>query len=154
MELGWPKIVRLWDKVKEHKTLFSDLTRDNFVNFVGYLTQAQSIWLEIYQDGELIGIVCFTGMQSIVDIEVHMVVFDRRPAEKLPIMKEIVRYMFKNFPINRITAHTPVIFYATIRLLKKLGFTEEGCKRQAMCISDRWFDVTMHGITREEVMSQ
>lgn len=154
MELGWPKIMRLWGKVNEHKSLFSDLTRNNFTNFVRYITQAQSIWLEIYQNGNLVGIICFTGMQAVVDIEVHMIIFDRHPAEKLPIVKEIIRYMFRNFPINRITAHAPEMFYGTIRLLKKVGFTEEGRKRQARCMSDKWFDVMIYGITREEVMSQ
>lgn len=154
MELGWPKVVGLWYKVKEHKTLFSDLTRNDFNGFVRYLTQAQSIWLEVYQDGELVAIICFTGMHAVVDAELHMVAFDRQPAEKLPIIKEIIRYMFKNFPINRITAQPLVIFYATIRLLKKVGFTEEGRKRQVMCINDKWFDSVIYGITREEVMAQ
>lgn len=151
MQLSWDKIALLWRKLEQHKSLFSDLTRGDFDNYVRLLLQPNTYWLEIYEDDELLGIVYFDGLESNVDAHTHLVFFDRKPAEKLHVCRAIMEHMFEKFPLNRITAQVPDIYFATIRLLKRLGFSSEGVKREAVLLGGRWINTAYMGILRSEV---
>ena len=151
MKLSWEKIAILWSKLEQHKTLFSDLTRDDFDNYVRLLVQPHTYWLEIYAGDDLLGIVYFDGLESGIEAYTHLVLFDRKPAEKLHVCKAIMEHMFREFPLNRISAYTPDIYFATIRLFKRLGFKQEGVKREAVLLGGRWVDIVTMGILRSEV---
>lgn len=151
MKLSWEKIALLWKRLEEHKSLFSDLTRGDFDNYVRLLMQPNSYWLEVYEDEELCGIVYFEGLESSVEAYIHVVMLDRRSAEKLPVYDAIIKHMFSEFPLNRISCVPAANYYGTIRTLKKLGFKQEGIKRDAMLLHGRWIDAIMLGILRSEV---
>jgi len=144
------KVVFLWEHVRSHRTLFSDLTRDNFPNFLRYLVEGYSMWMEILIGDELIGIACFTHLERVIDTDVHMLFFDRDLADKANIGKKIVKWMFANFPLQRMTVETPRFYYATIRLAKEIGFKWEGEKVRAALISGRWSSLFILGLTRLE----
>lgn len=146
------KMVVLWGMLQRHKTLFSDLTRGDFANWEAFVRDPSTYWLEVYKDGEFVGIVNFAEMYQKVDIIAHMVFFDRMPHEKVDVCRAIIRYMFTNFPVHRITVTPPYMYYALIRLLGKLGFTQEGRKREAMLLGGKWVDQLIFGITRGEVL--
>ncbi len=143
----------LWEKYNEHRTLFTDLSKGNLENWVRFITDPDSFWLELVdtETGETVGLMYFRGMEQIVDIEMHAVTFDRKPAEKLELVREIIRWMFANFPINRITAPTASIYFSTKRLLERAGLTHEGVRREALLIGGKWVDRVWYGITRSEV---
>ena len=153
LSLTYEKAQILWDKYNEHKTLFTDLSKGNIDNWVRYVTNPDSFWLEIIDttNGETVGLIYFNDMEQIVDIEMHAVIFDRQPAEKLEVLRETLRWMFENFPINRITGPTAAIYFRTMRLLERAGFKNEGTKREAMLIGGKWVDTVWYGITRSEV---
>lgn len=150
MVLTRPKLVALWAMMERHKTLFSDLTKGDFDNWVRYLASPDSYWLEVYEGNQLVGIINFTDTHQCVDMLAHMVFFDRQPREKLEVCRQVMLWMFKHFHINRITIMPPVIYYATIRLVEALGFKEEGCKRGAVLIGGKWIDQKIYGMLREE----
>lgn len=152
MRLSWEKIAILWNKLEQHKTLFSDLTRGDFDNYVRLLVQPHTYWLEIYEGDELLGIVYFDRLESGVEAYANLVLFDRKPAEKRHVIKAIMEHMFREFPLNRITGHVPDIYFATTRLLKRLGFKQEGVKREAVLMGGRWVDIVIMGILRSEVI--
>ena len=100
----------------------------------------------------MVGIVWFGDMDQVVDCTAHMVFFDRQPAEKLELCRTLMQWMFDQFPLHRITVTPPAIYHATIRLLEKLGFTKEGCKREAVLLGGKWNDQLIFGITRKEAL--
>lgn len=150
MTLTEEKVVMLWGLFQRHRTLFSDFTRNDPSNFLHAMLASNSIWMEIWEHDVIIGLVWFGEMHNIVDCQVHLVFFDRRPMEKLQLCAKIMEWMFNNFPLHRITATLPSIYRQTIKLLVRLGFTMEGCKREALLMGGNWIDQAIYGITREE----
>lgn len=150
LSLTTEKLSQLWEKLKRFRTLFSDLTRGDVVNFVNYITSTDTFWLEISENGRQAGIVVLENMGKVVDVEAHVLFFDRDLASKVPVCKAIVRWLFEQLPIQRITVQIPEIYMAPIRLVNQLGFKKEGKKRQAVLISGKWIDVFILGLTRPE----
>jgi RimJ/RimL family protein N-acetyltransferase len=145
------KVDALWQMLQKHKTLFSDVTAGNKENFVQALIAPNTMWFEVREEGVLVGVIWFGQMYEVTDCLAHMVFFDRRPAEKLEVSREMMRWMFKSFPIHRITVMPPVIYYAVIRLLEKLGMRQEGRKRESVLLGGKWVDQLIFGILRTEV---
>jgi hypothetical protein len=151
MELSPGKIDALWSMLQRYKTLFSDLTKDDANNFLNVLAAPHSLWFEVWEYDAIVGIIWFADMWQVTDCCGHMVFFDRAPAEKANLCREMVKWMFENFPIHRITVTPPVIYRATVRLLEKIGFSLEGSKYQSVLLGGRWVDQSIYGITRSEV---
>lgn len=150
MVLSWQKFHNLWQTLSQFRTLFSDLTRGDEANFMRFITEPNSIWLEICEEETLAGIVCFTRLERIVDADAHILFVDRDLADKVPVCKAIVSWAFDNLPLQRISVQTPFYYYATIRMVKEVGFKIEGEKRKAVLIKGRWANVCQLGILRSE----
>lgn len=148
------KVAAIWQLLQRHTTLFSDLTRDDPRNFIRAVTAPYTLWYEVREHDTLVGIIWFSDLHLVTEITAHMAFFDRRATEKVPLCKEVVRWMFRNFPIQRINVTPPDIYIGTIRLLRKLGFTHEGTKRRAVLLGGKWRDQLMFGITRPEVQDE
>lgn len=152
MVLTWSKVETLWETMGKYKTLFSDLTRNDFANFFRAITQPNTLWFEVWQnEKELVGVIWLSNIEMTVDGVAHMVFFDRQPSEKKPVCRELIKWVFKNYPLHRVTVTPPELYHATHRLLEALGFTREGTKREAVLIGGRWNDVRIYGLTRAEV---
>lgn len=148
--LTWPKVTQLWNDMQAYKTLFSDLTRGDFNNFLRLVTQPNTVWFEVMEGEKTIGVLWLSDLELMIDANAHMVFFDRKPQEKVGVCKELIRWAFSNIPLQRISVELPIIYYATIRLVEKLGFKYEGTRRRSVLIGG-WKDVKMFGILREEV---
>jgi len=144
------KIKATWELLQRHKTLFSDLTREDPGNFIKAIMSSNMLWYEVRDHGVLVGFIWFTDLHQVVDYTVHLVFFDRQPAEKLFVCKKVLSWMFKAFPVHRITGFPPEIYRATIRLMKNLGFEIEGTKRESVLIGGRWNNQVVMGITRTD----
>lgn len=147
------KIEWIWREMQKYPTLFSDLTRDNEKVFLSAITNKFSYWLEVdNDDGELIGLMYVMDLYKGIDATVHLIFFDRRPTEKAPLVREMIKHVFLQFPyLHRLTAVIPSIYHATIRLARKTGFAEEGRKRQSLLIRHEWCDEVIFGILGDEV---
>lgn len=150
MYLTPQKVKALWEKTQEHKTLFTDFTRDDPSTFVYHITNPDTYWLEIFEGKMLVGLICVMNFKFI-DAEVHIMFFDRKPAEKVEVYRSVMAYLFENFPLQRITVVIPAIYFATIRLAERLGFRKEGTKRKAVLIGGNWIDQYIYGILRTEL---
>lgn len=155
MDLNLQKVDAIWKQLKKFKTLFSDLTRNNPSSFARAVMSPDMMWFEVRNElGDLVGIIYFDELYRITDCRAHLMFFDRKPAEKCELMRELMKWMFNRFPLHRMTVEPPVIYHAVVRLLKRLKFTEEGCKRESMLIGGKWNDQFIFGITRGEVIVQ
>lgn len=149
MVLDQAKVLHLWRVVQMHKTLFSDLTRGDYENFVNTLTSAAAQWWEVWAGDELVGVAWMTGLEQIVDATVHLAFFDRQPTEKADVCKALISWVFSEYPmLHRLTANPPEMYHATKRLLERIGFKWEGRKRQAVLMGGKWHDQQWYGYLR------
>lgn len=109
-----------------------------------------SVWFEIWDGEELVGLIWLMGVHSIIDAEVHMAFFDRRPREKKPVILALMKWVFANYPLHRVTANVPDYFHAHHRFIKDLGLTREGVKREAVLSAGQWHDIFTYGLLRSE----
>lgn len=150
MVLTWEKVEALWGVMQRFTTLFSDLTRGDFNNFFKVLTQQQTLWFEIWEDEELVGMLWLTDMALTVDASAHMAFFDRRPAEKEAVVRALIKWVFEHYPFHRLSVSVPRMYHATHRLVERLGFRREGTKREAVLIHGKWDDVKQYGLLRSQ----
>lgn len=151
LQLTWEKLTQLWHQISSYRTLFSDLTRGDLDNFLRFVQTGYSIWLEVYEGASLVGLFCFTHLEKVIDTDAHVIFFDRHLSDKTELCRAVISWMFKKFPLQRMTVDVPTFYYATVRLVKDVGFVQEGERRNATLISGRWSNVYSFGITRAEV---
>lgn len=151
LELNPEKVQVIWKALSRHMSLFSDLTRGDFSNFVRVLQSDHSMWFEVRRNGILLGLIYFSELYQVVDVNAHMAFFDRNAYEKMPVCREVVKWMFKNFPIHRMSVSPPTMYRGTVRLLDDMGFVREGVRREGVLITGKWRDQVLFGITRTEV---
>lgn len=140
----------MWMLLQRFPTLFSDLTRGDFDNFVASVTAEGTLMLEVREGHVPVGYIKVQDLQQEIDCNAHVVFFDRKPAEKAQLCKLVTKWLFDNFPLRRITAEVPDIYTHTIRLAEKIGFRREGMRRKAVCIGGQWRNVMLFGLLREE----
>ena len=142
----------LWDEMSHYRTLFSDFTRGDAGNFYDLVNAPGSLWLEILEGHKTVGLIYWTGLQNVIDADIHLIFFDRKPAEKVGLCKQIGHWFFKEFPgCVRVTATLPVIYHATIRLAERIGFRWEGCKRKSQLMGGKYVDEVIMGLLYEEL---
>ena len=151
MTLTREKVAMLWQMVQPFRTVFSDLTRGDAENFVHAITHPASLWFEVWEDQMLVGIAWMTDINLVTDSSAHLLFFDRHPAEKRDVCMALIKWVFRNYPLHRISAHVPHMYHATLRLVQAMGFVPEGVKREAVLIRGSWVDIHMFGLTRSEV---
>lgn len=144
------KAAYIWEMVNKFRTLFSDLTKGDVRNFLRFITDVDSIWFEIHDGEAMIGILCLTNMHKIVDTDAHIIFFDIMLSNKVQLCKEIVKWVFANFPLERISVDVPSFYHRTRRLVQNIGFKLEGERRRGVLIGGNWVNVLLFGITRGE----
>jgi RimJ/RimL family protein N-acetyltransferase len=153
MQFTLEKAKWLWNEMNKYRTLWNDFTRGDFNSWFAILTAKDSFWLEVQKDGEIVGIIYWTDMVQIVDAQAHCMFFDRDLANKVEICQRVIWWFFTNFPeCHRMTATIPSIFHATSRLLKRIGFREEGRKRQSLLMKGNRIDQMIFGLLASEVL--
>jgi len=143
----------LWDEMNKYRTLWNDFTRGDFNSWYAILVSKDSYWLEVWKDEQLVGVVYWTDMFQFVDVQVHAMFFDRDLAGKTEICQRIAWWFFLKFPeCHRMTATIPSIFHSTVRLLKRMGFKEEGRKRESLLMYGNRVDQMIFGLLASEVL--
>lgn len=151
MVMTQEKVRWLWAEMNKFRALFSDLTIGSIDNFTNLITLPDSYWLDVIniETKKSVGVVYLLNVTS--NPEVHIMFFDRVFKDKLELSKTLMRFLFATFMFHRITAVTPVIYRNTILFAKKLGFREEGIRRESILVGGRWLDEVMLGILDSEV---
>lgn len=147
------KVAWIWIEMNKYRSLFSSLIQGDLANFTAVMIQPDSLWFEVLDENEtIVGMLYVTALSRIIDCEVHILFFDRKPAEKVLLCKQVVLWMFEHYPLRRMTAIVPSIYYRTIKLAKNIGFREEGRKRESQLLGNKWVDDLVLGILRHEVV--
>lgn len=154
MVIDFQKAQWLWVEMQQFRTLFTDLTRGSVENLVNIILSPDSFWMEVVnkETREVVGVFYVTDIRLVTDASVHIVLFDRKPAEKTMVCKFALEWLFQKFPFERLSAYVPEIYHATIRLAKAIGFREEGKRRHAYLMGNKWVNETILGILRSEAL--
>jgi RimJ/RimL family protein N-acetyltransferase len=150
LDINIPELAFLWNKLQEYPTLFSDATRGDIRNWISLVQDPSTVWFQIFDEKELVGLVYLEQQQD--DANVHIVFFDRKPAEKKDLCRHIAKLIFDSWPnLHRLTAEVPDIYYSTWRLAQKIGFHWEGTKRESVVIGGQRRGVHLYSLLRGEV---
>lgn len=148
------KLAWIWDMVKSYKTLHSDYGDKTGNTFVNRITSNSSVWFQVMQGDVMVGVVFADLMNGWTDMEGHFFFFDKKPTEKIKVCQNLLKWLFVEFPsLDRISVNVPSIYFSTKRLVLRLGFKEEGAKRNGTRIGGRTHDLVAYGILREDVLN-
>lgn len=149
------KIKELWLEYSQHDTLFSDYTRGAVAPFLTMLFDPRSIIAEIYHLGleQPIGALMLTRILPRFDATAHFTLWDSKAPGREPIFIGMMQLWMKEFNLHRLSVEVPGVHSGVKRMIKRLGFVEEGIRREASIHRDRWVDMTLFGILRSEVES-
>lgn len=78
---------------------------------------------------------------------------DRRAGYGTDAARTIPRYGFQELGLHRVEGETAQFNAAARRVMEKLGFREEGRRRQALYRAGRYWDSVIYGLLREECES-
>ena len=79
---------------------------------------------------------------------------DRRKGYGSQSLRMLIRFAFAELNLFRVSARVPEYNEAAIALLKKAGFTEEVCRRQAIERDGRRWDLIVFGLLKDEWQNQ
>lgn len=150
LRLSNEKAHAIWQMLEQYPSLFPDDKRGNPDVWYGLLQQSGLIWMGVYEGTELVGLI-YLDMAQLPTAEVHLAFFDRKPVEKVGLLRTLIPIVFQAFPrIRRLTTTVPDIYTWTWKLVQKLGFKWEGTERGAQVIHGKPRDVYIFGLLKEE----
>jgi hypothetical protein len=144
----------VFQRIRGFRTLFNDEFSGSFEEFVSYLVKGTKddpkpngiIW--IVDD---VGMLYLTKVVAGRDAIAHFTFWDGKLAGRTPLLKEMIKYVFRRYGFRRLTTEFPVKFFALSTVVRDLGFKNEGTRRKAVKINGTWHDVALRGILREEL---
>lgn len=148
------KIADMFVESSKHDVLFSDFTKGNLESFVTLFLNPRSVWFEIRRvmDQKIIGGAYLTDVILHFDADGHFTVWDSIGAGREPIFLELMRFVMRRYNLKRLSAWVPAYQSGTIRMAKRLGFQEEGRKRDAILHKEgEWVESILFGILWEEL---
>lgn len=141
------KLAYLWEQIKNVPQVFDDFSRDDFEQFAGKFFIPNNVFVDI---GPGVGLGAGFGVRPGMDAVLHLVMFDKRLRGREPVFKEIIQHYFSTLKLRRMTACISSDNPVGIKLVKRLGFKEEGCIRQAIKRDGKFHDQHIFGMLREE----
>lgn len=150
MVLTKEKFDWLWEESRQYPSLYSSLDDHWKLSLAHKVTEPRSLWYEVYEPDRLIGLIYINDI-SVINAEFHVYFFDRKVKEKVPLCREMIRYLFQTYHFHRLSMDVPAIYHATIRMAKSIGFRPEGKRRSWGLLGGKWVDYMMFGLLAEEM---
>ena len=152
-----------WEKSSKHTTLFNEEIRNDFSKFLEVFISADSsgkissrglFWRIDTDEEEMVGVLYLNKITPEVEALAHFSFFDKRTRGRSDLVKKMIKYVFEAYDFNRLSVEIPV--YAVLPVFKfveSLGFVKEGKKRRAAFFDNKFFDVVLYGILKDEVLN-
>lgn len=141
------------ERLSKFPTLFNCFVRDadDFVlSFIseddGKLKANGLIW-----EVDDVGIFFLTDIYPAFQATGHFTFWDQRFRGREPLLREMIRYVFREFGFHRIVAEVPLYSAPTLAAVERVGFVKEGRLRKAAWYHGQWWDVNLYSILREEI---
>lgn len=156
---------KFWDAAKQFNTIYGKEIHnvDEFVDmFMSYDANGNmsldGLFYCVPEDDKFIGVFYITNIihdgSRPIEADVHYSFFDKRHRGRVPLVKRMLEYVFKEYGFQRLNATVPL--YAsrfTRHFVTNVGFKVEGIKREAALYKGEWFNVMQYGILSSEILS-
>lgn len=133
--------------MQEFPQVFDDYSKGDFNAFVGQLLNPRNIFVDI---GPGIGIAAGFGVRPGLDVQLHLVMFDRRLRGREGTFKQIMEYFYRALRLHRMTVIVAEDCKTAIKLTQRLGFVHEGTMRGAVMRDGSPIDAEIYGLLRSE----
>jgi len=146
------KIRELWLEYSKHDVLFSDYTRGKVEPFITSILNPRSFWFELFdnESSRPIGIASITDIIPKYDAKGHFAFWDRIGSGREKLIWTLMDICFQEFDLHRMSAEIPAYQRGTIRSTKRLGFSQEGEKKESIFHKGAWMNTIIFGITVDE----
>lgn len=152
MNLRNEKAYAVWLLLQQHPSLFDDDASRKYQDWVRFLETPGLVWLGIYEQEILVGLIHLDFSPGHGNVEVHLMFFDRKPAEKADLLRKLIPIVLEAFPrIKRLHTTVPTVFRHTWKLAKRIGMRWTGTEHSAVSIQGLRRDVYNFELLREEV---
>lgn len=142
----------VWLMLQQHPSLFTDDTSREFTDWLRVLDKPEMVWLGVYERNVLVGLIYLDFSPGQGNVEVHLMFFDRKPAEKAEMIRALIPIALEAFPkIKRLFTTVPTIYRHTWKLAKRIGMHWVGTEHSAVSIAGQRRDVYTFELLREEV---
>jgi RimJ/RimL family protein N-acetyltransferase len=140
---------------KEIKSLVlkvSQLAFEDGVNADNWTPKAfgNNCWLAIKEEGEIFGLAAFRAIQAHT-VEIHMYAMPNKCNKWKSIVKSVLEWLYSKENINKVIALVGVNHKTTYKLLKKIGFTQEGLIKESYLKDGKFHDQYVMGLTRKDI---
>lgn len=128
--------------------MFDDNTYGDFDVFMATLMSPKNAFFDLEGDA---GLVSFTDIQPRVNANLHFIFYDKKLKGKEPVMLSIIHDMFELGKLRRITCGIPEDRITGIKLIKRIGFKQEGMLRCAYLRNGYYLNTGIYGLLREQI---
>lgn len=149
----------LWEKSKVYPTLFNHDINNDFNKFCNlFLSQSPDGSLKsngiFYVIDNFVGVFYLTDIVPALDADAHYAFFDRRHRGRVDLVKKMLTYLFNEFGFRRLSTSIPSYAHTNInRFVARLGFKQEGTKRDSMLHDGNVFNESLYGILRKDILT-
>jgi len=149
----------VWEKCKQFDILFTDEIRGDFSKFTNILLTKNDRG-ELVSNGLFWKVDDFVGLLSINNIKpgidgwTHFSFFDRRVRGREPLVRALMKEVFKVYKFRRLSIEIPDFSLPYLRdFISNVGFKKEGTRRKVFSYKGRMIDSLLYGILQEEVLN-
>lgn len=142
-------------KTRRYATIFNEEIRGDFHKFMEVFVREGPNGFEsrgvFWVVDDFVGILYLTDIDPTNDAKAHYVFFDGRHHGRLNLIRSMLAYVMITYDFHRLTAEAPLFFRPSALLFaEEIGFVKEGRKRLARRFDNKWFDVNIYGLLRED----
>lgn len=153
-ELTEEKLRHYWEKLRvfptlfwQESTTFAGFVQQLFVIDHGQVVDATGIIWEV----DDVGLFFITDIYPGYQATGHFTFWDRRIRGREVLIQAMIRYLFQEFGFHRLVTEVPVYSSMVNRVVRRVGFVQEGKLRKAVRYNDEWWDVNIYSILEEEI---
>lgn len=157
--IGWTldKIQEVWGRWKDFEILSDDLPA-TIDGFTYYITAGGAVWFEVIDESEnQVGLVYINELVpsmttgKFISCQFHATMWDAKAGPRKELARLFLHKIVRTFGLHRVSCEIPLRFGGAIRVMKKIGFVEEGVLRSARRYRNQWYNVLLLGLLEEEV---
>jgi hypothetical protein len=121
--------------------------------FLDVILDPRAVVMELYDEDEGVpsGLLMMNKIIPNFDAEVHFAQWNGNTRNKEPIYHGMLRLLVEEFNLRRVSTMIPFSHRGLERMMKRLGFQQEGVKRKGNIFEGEWVDLALYGILKEEI---
>ena len=148
---------RFYKEASKFPTIFGR----QYISFADFMSIFFSLDIEtgkvtsqgmFYVIDDFIGVFYITDIIWPFDAKVHYTFFDRRHHGRVPLVRAMLKYVFKLHGFYRLSVEIPNYIQSGIRrFIEQCGFALEGKRRQCVDYKGQRFDSNLYGILDKDI---